>query len=451
MANDQPDNQAQPEEQHAFFEQSVRSLERILDDVRSASPEERDLMSEDLAQLEAMQEKLRQGEVHILCFGSINVGKSSLINALRAESDAETGPIGGWTTANNRYDWATCSYKVPGLASSKVILVDTPGLNEVDGAERARMAKDAAASADLILFVVADDFMDVQYEALRQLAEARKPIIVVFNKTDTRKPDELERLLAKIRDDRVPKFIKPEDVVAVAANPMPRVRIIERADGSRIEEEFQPPPDIEALQVRMLEILGAEGKALIALNSAVFTSDKADRLIAVKESIRSQQAEKTIRNFAIGKALAVAFNPVPVADIAGGALVDAKMIHSIADIYDCRLSAKQVRSLILEIGKSAGWIAGAEWITHAGSGVLKTLTFGVSTLVTGPMQACAAAVGSYIVGKAAQHYIVHGEGWGKDGAKKVILRIIKDAAVGGKIDDLKDEIKQRIAQNRHAS
>ncbi|MCA9252000.1 MAG: 50S ribosome-binding GTPase, partial [Phycisphaerales bacterium] len=102
MTNDAPDNPQPAEAQHAFFEESARSLERILEDVRSASPEERALMAEDLAQLEAMQEKLRQGEVHILCFGSINVGKSSLINALRAESDAETGPIGGWTTANKR-------------------------------------------------------------------------------------------------------------------------------------------------------------------------------------------------------------------------------------------------------------------------------------------------------------------------------------------------------------
>ncbi|NOX57896.1 MAG: DUF697 domain-containing protein [Planctomycetes bacterium] len=437
------------EDAHTLLEQSVKSLARVLADVRNASPDERALLSEDLAQLEAMQEKLQLGEVHILCFGSINVGKSSLINALRKQAGAETGPIGGWTASNQRYEWAECSYKVPGLADSKVVLVDTPGLNEVDGQQRARMAQDAARSADLILFVVADDFMDVQYEALRQLAEARKPIIVVLNKTDTRTPDERERLLAKIRDDRVPTFIKPEDVVAIAASPLPRVRIIERADGTTVEESFQPPPDIEPLQIRMLEILGREGKALIALNSAVFTADKGDRLLAVKESIRSQQAEKTIRNYAIGKALAVAFNPVPIADIAGGALVDAKMIHSVADIYDCKLSGKQVRSLILEIGKSAGWIAGAEWITHAGSGVLKTLTFGVSTLVTGPVQACAAAFGSYIVGKAAQHYIVHGEGWGKDGAKKVILQIISEAASGGKIDDLKDEIRQRIAKNRH--
>jgi len=59
---------------------------------------------------------------------------------------------------------------VPGLANSEVVLVDTPGLNEVDGAQRAVMAHEAAARADLVLFVIDSDMNEVEYSALVELA-----------------------------------------------------------------------------------------------------------------------------------------------------------------------------------------------------------------------------------------------------------------------------------------
>lgn len=46
------------------------------------------------------------------------------------------------------------------------------------------MAKEVTRQADLILFVVSGDLTRTEYEALLELQNAHKPLIIVFNKID---------------------------------------------------------------------------------------------------------------------------------------------------------------------------------------------------------------------------------------------------------------------------
>ena len=75
---------------------------------------------------------------------------------------------GGWTKDVWHVNWNGAGYCVPGLANSEVVLIDTPGLNEVDGAQRAEMAHEAAQRADLVLFVTDSDLNEVEYSATRR-------------------------------------------------------------------------------------------------------------------------------------------------------------------------------------------------------------------------------------------------------------------------------------------
>ena len=94
--------------------------------------------------------------------------------------------------------WESAGYCVPGLADSQVVLVDTPGLNEVDGASRAEMAHAAAARADLVLFVVDSDLNDTEYRALVELAASHKPLLLVLNKADLYRPDQLDDAAGRV-------------------------------------------------------------------------------------------------------------------------------------------------------------------------------------------------------------------------------------------------------------
>lgn len=446
----QREDQAKRGDHDPRIESSIAAIRAVLEQIHDASPREQEALAQERDRLEQMIEKLTAGRIEIAVFGQVNVGKSSLINALVGEAVAETSARAGSTVESTRFGWGGVAYTVKGLENSEVVLIDTPGLNEVSGEERARMAREVASRCELILFVVADDLLDVQYQELRRLGEAGRPIILVFNKSDLREPEELKALLDHIRGERLPRFMQPEDVVAVAASPRPVAYVIEKPDGSVVEESRRPAPRIDALKVRIVEILEREGRALLVINSAIFAADSSDKLSALKARLRRQAADRLILRFAAAKAAAVAVNPLPVVDVAGGALVDAKMIHSLAGLYGVELTKGRVQELLTSIAVSAGWVTAGELITHAAATLLKAGTFGLSTLLTAPVQGLAAGYGSYVVGQAARYWVEHGQGWGKDGPKTVVKRILKEAREGTAINALRAEIERQLKANRHA-
>ncbi len=157
---------------------------------------------------------------------------------------------------------------MPGFANSQVVLLDTPGINEVDGQQRADMAHDAASRADLILFVTDSDLNQTEYSALAGLAASHKPIILVFNKIDNYTREQRAQLRpGAVRQPPARHHRARDDVVETAADPLPREYLIEAADGSVRSEFRQPPRQVEALKARILEVLDRDGKALLALNA----------------------------------------------------------------------------------------------------------------------------------------------------------------------------------------
>ena len=146
-------------------------------------------------------------------------------------------------------------------------MVDTPGIDEVGGEVREALARDVARHADLILFVVSGDMQRTEIEALSELREAQKPIILVFNQID-RYPDvDRDQIYAKIKDERVKHLVRPDDVVMTAARPDAYKVKIQLPDGTTQIQWERPAPLIEPLKVRILDVLEREGKALVALNT----------------------------------------------------------------------------------------------------------------------------------------------------------------------------------------
>src|SRR5262245_2254249 len=231
-----------------------------------------------MAELGRMAEKLESGRVDIAVFGEISTGKSALINALIGEQRAAVDVRGGWTKDVWHVPWESAGYCVPGLADSQVVLVDTPGLNEVDGASRAEMAHAAASRADLVLFVVDSDINDSEYRALVELAASHKPLLLVLNKADLYRPDQLADLLAVFRGPRLAGIVDPDHVITAQADPRDVEYVIQSADGRERSEWRKPKPQVDELRAHIVELLAADGKALVALNAAIFAADKSDRM-----------------------------------------------------------------------------------------------------------------------------------------------------------------------------
>jgi len=391
------------------------SLRGLMRDER-IPPEVRESLAEDYRQIRAMLEKLEQGHIHIAVFGRVSVGKSAILNALIGEQRFSTSPLHGETKASAMGKWD--EYHTGG-----VFLIDTPGLNEVRGEERERLAHEVAARSDLVLFVVDGDLTETEIRALRILVSDQRPTILVFNKVDRYTRDEREQLLASLTLHTV-GYIDPRNIVCVAANPAERLVILVDAQGNESETLRQSAPDMEALVNRLWELIEAEGETLAALNASLFASDLTDKVGKRILDAKRHLGERLIRAYCITKGIAVALNPIPIADLLAAAAVDVGMVVHLSKLYGLALSKREAGTLVKTIATQMTLLMGTVWGVHLLSSALKLGTGGLSTLVTGTAQGAVAYYATYVVGQAAEEYLAHGKSWGEAGPKRVVRGIL---------------------------
>ena len=430
------------------YRDAVKAVEETLSKLQGCPDAERDRLQADIDQLNSMYEKITNGSVEIVIFGEISTGKSAMVNALIGRAVAEVDVQGGWTKQIWGTQWDGAGHRIPGLESSEVVIVDTPGINEVDGADRAELAELTARRADLILFVTDSDLNEIEYAALVELAAVQKPIILVFNKTDLYPEEEREKLVAMLTE-RIKDIIPADHLVLTCADPREVEYVIEQADGSEVTEWRKPDPDIEQLKTLILETLENEGLGLIALNAAMYAADKSDRISALRIEMRNRQADQVIWTMAATKAMVVALNVVPVLDVVGGFAVDALMIVTLSKVYGLNFSMTQARGLTKSIGAAGGIYALGE-LTNYGASLFKALTVTFGTALTIIPQGAAAGFTSYIIGQAAKKYFEQGGSWGNGSAKSVVSEILAQTDKDSVVDHLKEEIRQKLIWNRHA-
>jgi len=434
----------------ANYQAALGTVRHAILQFDGCSDAEREALAGHLDQLQAMEQKLASGCVEIVVFGEISTGKSALINALVGQRATGVHVQGGWTKDVWHVAWEGSGYRVAGLEASEVVLVDTPGLNEVDGASRAQMARDAASRADMILFVTDSDLNDTEYAALVELAAGHKPILLVVNKMDLYPPAQRAELRKMLTGPRYAKLVAPRNVIMTAADPQEVEYVIESADRSVRREWRKPCPDVEQLRATILTVLDQEGKALIALNAAMYAADKSDRVAAIRVRMREERAATTIWSYTVTKSVAVALNPVPAADVLAGSAIDVTMVATLAKVYGIRLSTSNARELVHAIFQAAGWVMLGEAVTHVAATLFKGLTMGYGTVLTALPQGGAAGYGSYIVGQAARYYFQQGASWGSEAPKTVVTRILEQTDRESILRQLKAEIRKKIDLNPYA-
>ncbi len=435
------------------------------------TPRERSGLEPELQGLESMLDKLEHTVVHIAVFGMVGRGKSSLLNALIGQEVFTTGPTHGVTQAVQRSNWTVDRQAIsteqgqdivrvtlPGQGRSHIQLIDTPGIDEVQGEEREALAHQVAKQADLILFIIAGDLTKVEYEALCRLREASKPMLLVFNKIDQYPDADRRAIYHKIRDERLRELISPDEIVMAAASPLV-AQAVRREDGKMAAQVSRGAPQVDDLKLKILEILDREGKSLVALNTMLYADEVQEQVVQRKLVIRDRAANQIIWNGVMTKAVAIALNPLTVVDILSGAAIDVALILTLSRLYGIPMTQPAAIALLQKMALSMGGISASELLANLGLSSLKTL-LGISTVTTGGFalgpylsvavtQAGVAGVSSYAIGQITKTFLANGATWGPDGPKAVINRILASLDETSILSRIRAELLAKIDLRRN--
>ena len=394
-------------------------------------------LSGEFARVQAMLDKLEHGQIHIAVFGRVGVGKSALLNALLGEPRFATSPLHGETKDARMAHWRTES------GGGGVYLIDTPGINEVDGEARERLAHEVAGRADLVLFVVDGDITQPEIAALRRIAAESRPMLLVFNKAD-RYTRADRALVIESLARRTAGIVPAANIVTSAAAPAPRVYLEVDAQGNERETQRTPPKEVLDLRDRLWTILEREGKTLAALNATLFAGKLSDTLARRAVDAQRDLAERILRNWSLAKGVLVGLNPVPISDLMAAVAVDVSLVWHLSRVYGLPVTHNEAGALVRTIGAQMGLVLGTVWGVNLVSSLLKGGTFGLSTLVTGTAQGAVAYFATYVVGRAAQRYFQQGRSWGDLGPKRAVQEILDTLDRDSLLTSARTEILSRL-------
>lgn len=411
------------------------SLRALLDDP-SIPAEVRESLAADYAEVEAQLGKLETGRIDLAAFGRVSVGKSALLNALLGREAFAVGVLHGTTTARSMQPWSEVS-------DGSVHLVDTPGIEELDGEQRERLAHDIAGRCDLLLFVVDGDMTASETEAMRRIAATRRPLLLVLNKADRYTDAQRNELLARLREHSA-GIVQPENVLAASARPAPQTVLKLDRDGRETEIQRQREVDIAALRARLLAVLEAEGKTLAALNAALFAGQLSDAVGERIAVLRRDLASRVTRSYCLAKGVAVGLNPIPVADLLAAAGIDIALVMHLSRIYNLPLTRSEAGHLLATITAQLVALMGAIWGAHLVASALKAGSVGLSTALTAGAQGALAWYATVLVARAAERYLAAGKSWGEDGPKRVVREIVDGLDRDSILREAREEILGRL-------
>jgi small GTP-binding protein len=357
----------------------------------------------------------KRREFHVVVFGTGSAGKTSLINALLGREAGKTEAVMGTTqhAANH-------TYALEGVEGT-VYLTDTPGLSEIGeaGSARETEARDLAARADLLVFVLDHDLIRTEYEPLAALVRQGKRSIVVLNKTDRFTDADSAAILAKLRE-RLRGLVPPDDIIAAAAAPRPLPVRVRRADGATDTVLEEQQPDLTALRGRIAQVLHREGDALRAGNlllRAHLLGRKAQDQLAKERDIRANDVIEKFQWITAGTVFA---NPFPALELVANGAVQFQMITELAGVYGVQISTSHVRMIGGQMIQMLLKLGLVETATSLVAGIFKSSLVGYAA--AGGVQAVSMAYLTHVSGEAFLDYFRAGQTWGDGGMQAALIR-----------------------------
>jgi len=415
------------------------SLTELLNDTRVPA-RIRNSLRDDYNQLRALLLKLEKSQLHVAAFGRVSVGKSSVLNALLGYNAFSVSILHGETTKVDMQEWQE-------IDAGGIYLIDTPGINEIDGEVRERVAHEVASRSDLLLFVVDSDLTHVELQALKIVAKSNRPILLIVNKADQYNESEILKLRSIVRE-RVSGIIAPENIIFSAALPAQQTIILIDEDGNETETTRRRPADVLNLKSRLWDIIESEGKTLSALNASLFAGNLSEQVGRRVLYARQEIGVETIRMYCMGKGVAVALNPIPLIDIIAAAALDVGMVVHLSNIYGLPMTKTEAGGLIKTIAAQMLLLYGSFWAINFASSALKVTTIGLSTLLTGAAQGAIAWYSTLVIGRVTETYLIKGKSWGEIGPNLAVQNILDSLDRDSVMSEAREEIMRHLKKDK---
>jgi hypothetical protein len=327
------------------------------------------------AEVAEVERRREAGEIHVVLFGQVSTGKSSLIKALLPDARVETDPRGGTTRAVGRHRWQS-----PG--GDQLVLVDLPGLNEADGT-LSPLARDEAIRAHVVVYLCDGDLTRDQYQELQTLAEFHKPLVVAINKADLYGAADLALIRERVTE-RV-DAAEGVEVVTVSAGAPREVTVI-HPDGREELVQRPSPPRVADLAAAIQRAVDRDPEALERLrDAAVFNLAGRKLDAAVSEHRRERAAEivaSSTRRAVVGALAAVS----PGTDVLIQGVLGYQMVRRLCELYEAPVRQVDIEQVLKQ---ASGRVGKALPVTLAVAGNALKAFPGVGTLAGGITHAVA--------------------------------------------------------------
>ncbi len=320
--------------------------------------------------------RLKEKKIRIGIYGKSGVGKSSVLNSLLNKDIFKTDIINGSTREIQAKE---CTLKDQTLKS--IELLDSPGFDFCDIKFPDKIYSSINHS-DLILFVVAGDINRNEVSAISSFIKDGKKIIVILNKIDLFKKNELKEIIENI------KFKLPKNL---------NIPIIINHENN--------------LKNYIAKIINQHGEILLTLNSLQLADKLFLQIKGQRLKRRQKLAQSTIGKFSTIKASAVALNPFIFFDVAGSFALDTALIRELGKIYGLNLKGESTRKIFKNISINNLFLGFTQVGVNTSFNLIRKvilltapLTNGVSLLPYGPIaiiQAAIAVHSTKILGKLA--------------------------------------------------
>ena len=320
--------------------------------------------------------RLKEKKIRISAYGKSGVGKSSVLNSLLKKDIFKTAIINGSTREIQAEEWPLKDQTLDSIE-----FLDSPGFDFCDIKFPDKIYS-CIHNTDLILFIVSGDINRNELSEISSLIKDGKKIIVILNKIDLLKRNEIVEIIENI------KFKLPKDL---------NIPIIINHENN--------------LKNYLTKIINQHGEILLTLNSLQL----ADKLfLQIKEQRlkrRQKLAQSTIGKFSTIKASAVALNPFILFDIAGSFALDTALISELSKIYGLNLKGESTRKIFKNISINNLFLGVTQVGINTSFNLIKKVilftapfTSGLSLLPYGPIaviQAAIAVQSTKILGKLA--------------------------------------------------